>query len=157
MAERTYGAFARRFLERRLARLVRDGRRAVGAGDEDALHALRIDIKRLRYALEFAAPLLAGDARDALALLALAQERLGALADADMFARTYERLRRGAGDDGALEPGLRRLHDDACRDRHAALADIRTLWDGDESGSYPERLAASISAALGSLSNDEAS
>lgn len=156
MADRSFGAYARRVIKRGLKHLLRDGRSAVEAGDDDALHALRIDVKRLRYTIEFAAPLLGELARDPLALLALAQERLGALGDADMFGRTYGAMLKSAAD-ADLGPGLRLLCDDAGRRREAALEGIRAFWRGDEEGAYPERLAASISAALGSLSNDPGS
>jgi len=156
MADRSFGAHAKRIIKRALKQLLRDGRNAVDAGDEDALHALRIDVKRLRYTVEFAAPLLADRGREPLALLALAQERLGALADADMFARTFGAMLGSLAPEDERAPGLRFLCDDAQRRREAALEGIRALWEGEGVG-YPDKLAGSISATLGSLSKAEES
>jgi CHAD domain-containing protein len=156
MAERNFGYAARRTVEKRLKRLLRDGRGALDAGNLDALHALRIDVKRLRYNLEFVAPLLAERAREPLALLATAQDHFGTLADADAFGRTYAAMLADLPAESDRRPGLQRLCDDAARERQAALEGVRTFWRG-EGTPYPERLAASISAALGSLSKDEGS
>lgn len=49
-------AFASRQIARQRKRLLRDAA-ACGTADPSALHALRVDIKRLRYMLEFVAPL----------------------------------------------------------------------------------------------------
>jgi CHAD domain-containing protein len=143
-------------MKKRLRRLLRDGRGALDAGNLDALHALRIDVKRLRYNLEFVAPLLTERAREALALLATAQDHFGTLADADAFGHTYAAMLAGLPADSERRAGLQRLCDDAARQREAALESARAFWHG-EGSPYPERLAASISAALGSLSKDEAS
>jgi inorganic triphosphatase YgiF len=63
------------------ARMVAASRDA-SPGDVGALHALRIDVKRLRYAIEFFAPLLGpGKTRRALHALVDAQEQLGFLND----------------------------------------------------------------------------
>jgi CHAD domain-containing protein len=156
MAKR-FGEAARRTLERGLARLLRDGAGAVQSGKEDDLHALRIDVKRLRYNLEFAAPVLGEGAREPLALLALAQDCLGALADADTFARTYAVMLANLPAQSDLRPGLERLCNDAARERVRALEAVRALWYGSQGVPYPDKLAASISAALRSLSNDDAS
>jgi CHAD domain-containing protein len=163
MADRSFGGYAKRVIKRALKHLLRDGHSAVDAGDEDALHALRIDVKRLRYTIEFAAPLLAERGREPLALLALAQERLGALADADMFARTFGAMLGALATDDERVPGLQRLCDDAQRRREAALEGVRALWQGEGGApmsgqrSYPDKLAGSISATLGSLSKDDGS
>jgi len=73
------------FAARRLGRLHRKALeladRAAG-GDPARLHALRIGVKRLRYAIEFFAPLhRARDTRRALAALTALQDSLGALND----------------------------------------------------------------------------
>jgi hypothetical protein len=56
-----------------------------------------------------------------------------------------------------LRPGLERLCNDAARERVRALEAVRALWYGSQGVPYPDKLAASISAALRSLSNDDAS
>jgi CHAD domain-containing protein len=134
--------------------MLRDSASAVAGGRDADLHALRIDVKRLRYTLEFASPLLGDAAREPLAMLALAQDRLGALADADTFERTYAAMLTDVEPSNALRPGLERLCNDAARERVRALEAVRALWSDPAGGSYPEKLAASISTALGSLSND---
>ena len=145
MADRSFGGYAKRVIKRALKHLLRDGHSAVDAGDEDALHALRIDVKRLRYTIEFAAPLLAERGREPLALLALAQERLGALADADMFARTFGAMLGALATDDERVPGLQRLCDDAQRRREAALEGVRAIWQGEGGApmsgqrSYPDK------------------
>lgn len=72
---------AHKRLTRAHARML-DAARNASDGDIAALHALRIDIKRLRYAIEFFSPLL-GERRSRQALGALvdAQEQLGFLND----------------------------------------------------------------------------
>lgn len=73
--------FARTCLAHQRRRVRR--RIAAGCGDAAAFHALRIEFKRLRYALEFFAPLFPGKAlRRHTAASADLQELLGALNDA---------------------------------------------------------------------------
>ncbi len=73
------------FAARRLGRLHRKAlalARAAQDMDPARLHALRIGAKRLRYALEFFAPLYAGrEMRKALGILTALQDSLGALND----------------------------------------------------------------------------
>jgi inorganic triphosphatase YgiF len=74
-------ALAYKRLARAHARMVAASRDA-SPGDVGALHALRIDVKRLRYAIEFFSPLLGpGKTRRALNALVDAQEQLGFLND----------------------------------------------------------------------------
>ena len=73
------------FAARRLNRLHKNALALADAAEETdpaSLHALRIGVKRLRYALEFFAPLhRARDVRDALEALTALQDALGALND----------------------------------------------------------------------------
>lgn len=115
---------------------------------------MRIDVKRLRYNLEFLITLARTEALVALDLLAVSQERLGALADADTFAKTYATLAEGVAAGDPREPGLTSLRASAERDRVRALDAVRALWSED-GARYPERLAASISATLDSASAKE--
>jgi CHAD domain-containing protein len=153
---RGFAAGMRRIVERSLKRIVRDGRRAVASGKDNDLHALRIDVKRLRYTLEFAGPVFGDALREPLSLLALAQERLGALADADTFGRTYAAMLADVPPSSELRQGLERLCNDSARERARALEAVRALWNDAGGVPYPEKLAASISTVLGSLSNASA-
>lgn len=141
-----------RVIRKRSRALLRDAHGAFKRGRDDELHALRIDVKRLRYTLELAVPMARDEAHGALDLLALLQERLGDLADADTFGRTYDGLAKALPPNDPRRPGLETLGDRARRERTRALEAVRALWRGAEPP-YPERLAASISATLGSLSN----
>jgi inorganic triphosphatase YgiF len=91
-------ALARKRLARAHTRMIAAARLA-RSGDIAALHALRIDVKRLRYALEFNLPLLhANRARRALETLAAAQEQLGFIND---LSQAGPRLLAAAGNDPA--------------------------------------------------------
>lgn len=94
----TLAALAKKRLARAHTRMVAAARLA-RSGDIAALHALRIDVKRLRYALEFNLPLLhANRARRALEALAAAQEQLGFIND---LSQAGPRLLAAAGSDPA--------------------------------------------------------
>jgi len=139
-------------IRKRLRIVLEDGAEALASGRSSDLHALRIAVKRLRYNLEFAVHLEHSEASSALDLLALLQERLGALSDADTFRRTYGAMLDGIEADDPRRPGLENLRDSARTDRERALEAVRDLWHKGGEKPYPEKLAASISAALGSLS-----
>lgn len=95
------------FASRRLGRLHR---KALALADDATdldparLHALRIGVKRLRYAIEFFAPLYrAHDAHGALASLAALQDTLGALND---LARAGALLEQCVDDDSTLREAV---------------------------------------------------
>jgi CHAD domain-containing protein len=151
MAE-TVARTARRVLKRRAATFFACAKRAIGRGIDDELHRARIAGKRLRYNIEFFASQLGPERETALGLLALLQDKLGAIADARAFMCTYEALLLG------LEPGDPRVTGleariAACRAQRADnISAVRALWRGDEHSPYPDMLAASLAAALGSSS-----
>ncbi len=95
------------FAARRLDRLHRKALALAGAAqaqDPASLHALRIGVKRLRYAIEFFAPLYpAREARNALSSLTGLQDALGALND---LARAGTLLVQCADDDAALREAV---------------------------------------------------
>jgi len=150
VSKRTFGRFAGAVIRKRLQRIVEDGTIALARGDMSELHALRIAVKRLRYNIEFAASLAPGGVRPALELLAQLQGRLGALADAEAFERTYQTLLDGLAPNDPRCPGLNALCEAVRRDRERDLVAVRAFWTLDPP--YPERLAASISAAFASAS-----
>lgn len=143
--------FARHVIRRRLRAVLREGAAAVPSGSDERLHELRKAVKRLRYTLEFFASLADPAASEALELLGRIQDSLGTIADADAFARTYAALFESLGRDDPRREGLKACAEAARTRRERALASLRKLWSGGAE-SYPERLAASISSALGSLS-----
>jgi len=150
MPKRTFGPFMRTVVFKRLQRILDDGTVAFAGGREADLHALRIAVKRLRYNIEFASSLAPDGAREALDLLARLQERLGALADFDAFERGYAALLDGLAPNDPRRIGIEALRAASQGDRDRALADARAFWLAEPP--YPERLAASISAAFGSNS-----
>ncbi|GAC1495500.1 MAG: hypothetical protein NVS1B2_14140 [Vulcanimicrobiaceae bacterium] len=154
MSERRFGPVLARVVRKRLRSLLDDADDAFRRGRDAELHALRIDAKRLRYTLECAVPLAPARALAAIDLLATLQERLGELADAGTFGRTYRTLAAGLAADDPRAAGIAALVASARRERTRALEAARTLWRGDGSP-YPEMLAASIAATLESLSSNE--
>ncbi|WP_026224705.1 CYTH and CHAD domain-containing protein [Methyloversatilis thermotolerans] len=92
-------ALARKRLARARSRVAAAVDHARG-GDIAALHALRIDVKRLRYAVEFFMPLLPHKkAQRTLALLTEAQEKLGFIND---LSQAGPRLLLAADGDAAM-------------------------------------------------------
>jgi len=152
MPERPLRHFARRMIERRLRKLLRCAKPALLTGRDDDLHATRIAVKRLRYNLEFFAAILGEGYQPALEQLALVQERLGTIADADAFARFYDDLTDHFSDGDPRFAGIRARREAALLERERAIESLRALWTGAGQTPYPELLAASISSALGSLS-----
>ena len=97
---------AHKRLTRAHARML-DVARDASDGDIAALHALRIDIKRLRYAIEFFSPLLGErQSRQALDALVDAQDQLGFLND---LSQAGPHLLAVAGDDPALLAAVSRI------------------------------------------------
>lgn len=153
MPKPTFARGVARIVRKRSRDLVREAGDALVRGHGDELHAIRIDVKRLRYNLEFLAPFARDEALAALDILAVLQERLGTLADAATFVRTFEDLAAEVGPNDPRAPGLAALLVRAQRERERALVAARALWRGD-AATYPERLAASISATLDSVSEN---
>ncbi|MBI4986880.1 MAG: CHAD domain-containing protein [Rhodocyclales bacterium] len=89
---------------RRLHRRVRRLAATASADDPVSLHALRIAIKRLRYALEFLAPIVRGKAhRRNIARLAALQDALGQVND---LANAGRQLMECAGEDARLREAV---------------------------------------------------
>ncbi|HEX5130341.1 MAG TPA: CHAD domain-containing protein, partial [Usitatibacter sp.] len=90
-------AFARRIVRKRYKRLVGDAAR-LSALTPAERHALRLDAKRLRYALEALAPLFRRKRVEAhLDALSEIQDDLGRANDAAVAARLLAQLRPAAG------------------------------------------------------------
>ena len=100
----TVGDAAARVLRRRMAQVRRRGDRLDAHTPDAELHALRIRVKRLRYALEFLAPLYPKAAARLLPRLVALQDGLGRRQDAVIAARQFRML---AHVDQGLPPGTR--------------------------------------------------
>jgi CHAD domain-containing protein len=148
---RTLGKFLARNLRKRLDDVLEEAPPALARGRELELHALRIAVKRLRYGLEWTVPL-APASPAALELVAELQRKLGAFVDACAFQATYARLLGALSAGDARRAGIEALRAAPAANRERALDAVRALWAGTPGAPYPERLAASISAAVGSLS-----
>ena len=98
------GDAAARVLRRRMAQVRRRGDRLDAGSPDSELHALRIRVKRLRYALEFLAPLYPKAAARLLPRLVELQDGLGRRQDAVIAAR---QLRELAGADQGFPQGTR--------------------------------------------------
>jgi CHAD domain-containing protein len=144
--------FAQRKIERRLRKLLASAKRALPSRRDEDLHATRIAVKRLRYTLEFFTGILGESCHQALDSLALAQERLGTIADVDAFVRFYDDLTDHLPDGDPRIAGIQARREAALLERDRATESLRDLWKGSDAPPYPESLAASISSALGSLS-----
>ena len=84
-------------------------------------------------------------------ILSRLQEHLGTIADADAFELVYEELLDCLDGDDPRAFGLESRRQATRTERERALEALRSLWKDPEQR-YRERLAASISAAVGSLS-----
>jgi CHAD domain-containing protein len=94
---------SRRLLSRRHQRL-RESASAVGSGDRRALHAMRIEVKKLRYAVEFLGSLHEGAARRRFEKrLGRLQTILGQFNDAAVARRILDDLVKTLGDEAKPE------------------------------------------------------
>jgi inorganic triphosphatase YgiF len=123
-------------LEKRLARRVmRRGRRIRHRSDEE-LHELRKALKKLRYGVEFLAPLHRRKRTAAyLHRCKALQERLGALNDTAMAVTLMERL---SGQDEALEPATETLRNWAEKCRADALQHLPKGWRRFKHAALPD-------------------
>ena len=104
-------------LHERLAR-VRAYDSALPAAEDTVLHALRVEFKQLRYAIEFFEPLLGGSAAHFLGEAKAMQESLGRIHDIAVFCEYIRRLKH-------LTPGQADLVDLYVARREAELAGLR--------------------------------
>lgn len=102
--------------------------------DPSVFHALRIDVKRLRYALEFLEPALAFSTRKLVRRLRNAQDALGALQDAAIEQDVAGALAERAGDDGAVRSILELYRHSKADAQAGHLDHCRGLLDDLEDG-----------------------
>lgn len=82
LADRPFGPYARRLIRKRYRKVCRIARAIRDDTADDQVHALRIACKKLRYLIEFVAPLLPpGDIRPVLKPLKRLQDNLGLFND----------------------------------------------------------------------------
>ncbi|WP_458095233.1 CYTH and CHAD domain-containing protein [Roseomonas sp. WA12] len=113
-------------LERRLARQVRRRGRRIRRRSEEELHDLRKALKRLRYGIEFLAPLhKPGRLRAYLRRAKALQEDLGGLNDAVVTVSLARQLGEG---EEALAPAIDALRSWAEGQRTRSRGDLRKAW-----------------------------
>jgi CHAD domain-containing protein len=122
---------------------------SISSADTEALHAIRIEAKRLRYGLEFLGDVL-GDHRGWLIdrLVAL-QDHLGALNDA-VVASAAVRAARADPSSGVEADGhsvIDRYLADRAREFDALRRDVDQPWQPIASATFARRLAATIATA----------
>jgi CHAD domain-containing protein len=126
-------------VKRPLGDLLRQARKQRDPPDDDALHRLRIAVKRVRYAVELAAPVAGEKARRAAHRLADVQEVLGEHNDACIAVARLRTLGERTGPSGAwaagLLGGLQLAQAAQCRKRFSsvwakAAAEPRWRWVG---------------------------
>lgn len=124
-------SFARTALDKRLARLARDAARV--DEDAEARHAIRIEIKKLRYACQLFRTLFKGRGRKAyIAALGRLQDRFGALNDAGVAGRLALEAAEDAGPLAARAAGVvagcrARIAEEAVADSSDELAAFLAL------------------------------
>lgn len=92
--QRRVTPFATRVLEQHRAQVLEDGKQ-IDRMDSEALHRLRIDCKKLRYATEFFAPLYGERMVDFTQHLKALQDLLGTLHDTAVIAELHRDLLKG--------------------------------------------------------------
>jgi inorganic triphosphatase YgiF len=122
--------FARDVLARRHRRVVKRGR-GLAELDAPALHELRIEIKKLRYAAEFLSALYERKmVRDYTSALARLQSRLGSINDAMAVERLCEQLRdRTQEADRPASEAIGLARGWAAATQRAHLAELPAAWD----------------------------
>jgi triphosphatase len=125
-------AFARDVLSRRHRKVVKTGRHLIRAeeheSDHVALHQLRIQIKKLRYASEFFSALYERKVKAYTAALAGLQELLGGLNDAATVERLCEALRQAQGA-GTNEAAMGLVRGWAAANARVHLEQLPAAWE----------------------------
>lgn len=114
--------------------LLAVGKARDSEGDVAAYHALRIDVKRLRYALEFLDPALPFSTRKLVLTLRGAQDTLGALQDAAVEQAVADALIARAGADDRLRQVLERYRQSQAKAQEDQLATCRPILADLEAG-----------------------
>ena len=89
--------------------------------DDTRLHALRVECKRLRYAIEFFAPVLGASGTDFLALVTSMQDTLGRINDIAVFVSRLQNLKK-------LSPEQAAILNDYIASRNNELSALRATF-----------------------------
>jgi len=119
--------FASEVLDCQRARVLQDGR-DIDRLDSEALHQLRIDCKKLRYAAEFFAPLYGTAMRDLVGHLKALQDILGTLHDTAVLPGLQKDLLKGE-KKGNLKRYAGRLVAKRGKQATALRKTLRKSWD----------------------------
>lgn len=120
--------FASEVLDCQRTRVLEDGR-DIESLDNEALHQLRIDCKKLRYASEFFAPLYGEPIRDFIGHLKVLQDLLGTLHDTAVMPGLQKDILKGK-KNRSLTRYARELVNDRDKQARAIRKVLRKSWRG---------------------------
>lgn len=108
------------------------------AGDEEALHDMRVGSRRLRAALDvFAAAFHGGEYRALHRLTAQLTDELGAVRDHDVMLLNLRKYRKRAAPDE--QPGIDDLVSALTAERALARRELRRFFDDIDAAAYAQR------------------
>jgi CHAD domain-containing protein len=137
----TFGEVTGQAIQQHVARLDRDLEQVRNAADIKQAHRARVAVKRLRYLLEPVARR-HSRARDLVARLKEAQDRLGQLHDMHVLAQEIASSLQTVSDshpDHQSEPGLRSLERLAQEQIAATFDGFHSIWGGDRATRFLTR------------------
>lgn len=112
----------------------------IGGASLDTLHALRINLKRLRYVLEFFDEVLGSTTSDVIKVIKQAQDHLGDLNDAHHAVTYLAAIQAETGPDDAIE-AYRATRRQAIDTLYSSFADV---WAAFNSPTFREQLALAV-------------
>lgn len=125
---------------------VLDAGKELDKMDSEALHKLRIECKKLRYASEFLSPLYGNRMKDFTRQLKALQDLLGTLHDTAVMSDLQKNLLKDSN-----SPKLKRLagklEDRKCRECDDIKKDLMERWQAFSSAQYPWRKANTLKVA----------
>lgn len=133
-----FGQAGRTIIRNRFAAMwaYRDG---TLAGDEDALHDMRVASRRLRAAFDVFAPAFRGGAYRRLhRITARLTDELGVVRDGDVMLLTLQKYRKGLSADE--RPGINDLIENLSAERAAARDGLRAFFDQIDGKGYAARM-----------------
>jgi CHAD domain-containing protein len=119
-----------------------DGEGALAAGTIEELHALRIDCKKLRYALEFFTPVLRPEAQLVIDEVKVLQDHLGDLNDADVAVEILRTFLEEAASD---KEGVVAYLDNRVAERERLMRAFPAVWAEFNRPELEQALLAAVS------------